>query len=48
MWLDDNKVSPTSFRYDREADGSFIVVLTFADASAANAFANAFSGKLLP
>ena len=48
MWLDDNKFSPTSFRYDREADGSFIVVLTFADASAANAFANAFSGRLLP
>jgi hypothetical protein len=48
MWLDDNKISATSFRYDRVADGTFIVVLTFADAIAANAFANAFNGKLLP
>jgi hypothetical protein len=48
MWLDDNKISPTSFRYDRGADGTFIMVLTFADAIAANAFANAFNGKLLP
>jgi hypothetical protein len=48
MWLDDNKISPTSFRYNKGADETFIVVLTFADAIAANAFANAFNGKLLP
>jgi hypothetical protein len=48
MWLDDNKISPTIFRYTREADGTFIVVLTFAGAIAANAFADAFNGKLLP
>ena len=48
MWLDDNKISPTSFRYNKGADGTFIVVLTFADAIAANAFANAFNGKLRP
>jgi len=47
-WLDDHKVSPTNFRYDREADGTFTVLLTFADANAANAFADAFNGKLLP
>ncbi len=48
VWLDDNKVSPTNFRYDREADGTFTVLLIFADAIAANAFADAFNGKLLP
>jgi hypothetical protein len=31
----------------READGTVVVVLTFADAAAANAFANASNGKLL-
>ena len=48
VWLDDNKVSPTNFRYDREADGTFTVLLIFADSIAANAFADAFNGKLLP
>ncbi len=48
MSLDDNKVNPTSFRYDRRTDGTFIVRLTFADAIAANAFADAFNGRLLP
>jgi hypothetical protein len=48
MWLDDNKISPKSFRYYNGADETFIVVLTFADAIAANAFAHAFNGKLLP
>ena len=47
MWLDDHKVSPTSFRYDREADDTVVVTLTFADEAAANAFANAFNGKLV-
>ena len=48
MWLDDNKISPTSFRYNKGADETFIVVLTFADAIAANAFAHAFNGTLRP
>jgi hypothetical protein len=47
IWLDDNKVSATSFRYDRRADGTVVVMLTFAAAAAANAFANAFNGKPL-
>jgi hypothetical protein len=47
MWLDDHKVSPTSFRYIRETDGTVVVALTFADAAAAKAFANAFNGTFL-
>jgi hypothetical protein len=47
MWQDDHKISPTSFRYIREADGTVVVAVTFADDAAASAFANAFNGKLL-
>ena len=47
IWLDDNKVSPTTFRYDREAGNTVVVALTFADEAAANAFADAFNGKLV-
>jgi hypothetical protein len=46
IWLDDNRISATSFRYDREPDGTVVVVLTFADEAEANACANAFDGML--
>ena len=46
IWLDDNGISAISFKYDREADGTVVVVLTFASAAEANAFASAFNGVL--
>ena len=46
IWLDDNGISPQSFKYDREAGGTVVVVLTFADEAQANTFANAFRGTL--
>jgi hypothetical protein len=46
IWLDDNSISAQSFKYDREADGTVVVALTFADEAHANAFANAFSGTV--
>ena len=46
IWLDDNKVSASSFRFDRENDVKVVVVLSFASDAEADAFANAFGGKL--
>ena len=46
IWLDGNKVSVRSFKYDREGEGRVVVVLTFASDTETNAFAKAFDGKL--
>lgn len=46
IWMDTNKIDAHSFRYYSNADGMAVVVLTFEDVTDANAFANAFNGKL--
>jgi hypothetical protein len=47
IWLDNNSVIAKSFRYDRDADGTVVNILTFDDDADADAFANAFNGRPL-
>jgi hypothetical protein len=46
IWLDSNKVSAQSFSYEHDPKGMIVVVPTFDDDVAANAFAKTFGGKL--